>query len=213
MIEDATKPIAASNSSFMEPHITPAVFAGSDDDDAVSLDLKEAAFVLGKSMRALERSLTGKWGNRLPDGWSARRQLTNGVESWRIIPPEGFNLEPLYEHQRGAQPQFELLAARTRHHSQALLSVWKKDDEVITALKELAAVHKELAQEKRAHLEDLRLLAQLQSSMRLLECNASETSQLKTELMEAQKDLIALKNEYQTLLKLPWWKRIFKQSY
>ena len=56
------------------------------------------------------------------------------------------------------------------------------------------------------------MLAELQSSMRLLEVNAKETMTLKTELIEAQKDLISLKNQYQALLNMPWWKRVFKRS-
>jgi len=223
MIEDATKPIAELNAP-MEPHITP-VFSG-PGDDAVSLDLREAAFILGKSMRSLERSLTGKWGNRLPDGWAARRQIVDGVETWRIIPPEGFNLEPLWEQKRGVQESHLSHGGETKHLSQgqpgslgvgvsaasAHLFAWKKEEEVLTVLKELAGAHRELAEERRSHIQDLRLLGELQSSMRLLECNTAQTSQLKAELAEAQKDLVTLKNEYQELLKMPWWKRIFKTS-
>ncbi len=82
----------------------------------------------------------------------------------------------------------------------------------IQLLRELAATHKELSEERRVHLEDLRMLAQLQSSMRLLEMNSVETANLKAELIEAQKDLISLKNQYQRLLKTPWWKRVFSNK-
>jgi hypothetical protein len=76
-------------------------------------------------------------------------------------------------------------------------------------LRELAATHIELSEERRAHLEDLRLLSEMRASMRLLQDNANETAKLKEELLEAQKDLIALKNQYQQVLNMPWWKRIF----
>ncbi|MGH9550426.1 MAG: hypothetical protein ACRD3W_13675, partial [Terriglobales bacterium] len=79
---------------------------GDDEDDAPEvcvergaqstvLSVKEAALVLGKSIRALERSLSGKWGNRLPEGWSASRRMMNGSEEWQIVPPADFRYEQL----------------------------------------------------------------------------------------------------------------------
>lgn len=198
MIEDATRPTQEVDKHFVEPHVTPSVTV-EPAEGALSLDLKEASFALGKSMRALERSLTGKWGNRLPDGWSARKHLINGVEDWRVYPPAGFNLDLLHEKQT---------APRVQIKPRNGLAVWKKEQGVVSVLKELAAVHRELADERRSHVEDLRLLHEAQASMRLLQCNANETAQLKEELLLAQKDLISLKNEYQALLKMPWWKRL-----
>lgn len=38
-----------------------------------ALTLDEASYILGKSIRAIERSIHGKWGNRLPEGWQAEK--------------------------------------------------------------------------------------------------------------------------------------------
>lgn len=85
-------------------------------------------------------------------------------------------------------------------------------NETLHLLRELASAHKELALERQQHLQDLRLLLDLQSSIKLLENNTQQTSLLKTELLEAQKDLIDLKNKYQQLLNRPWWKRLFRHA-
>ena len=37
-----------------------------------ALTIKEASSLLGRSVRALERSILGRWGNNLPDGWIAK---------------------------------------------------------------------------------------------------------------------------------------------
>ncbi len=183
--------------------------------ESVTLDLKDAAYVLGKSMRALERSLSGKWGNKLPDGWSAQKAIVNENEEWQIMPPVGFNLEGLVEHKRsyanrtGESGREQAFWPSRQVISKAATKLAFGKPIELHLLRELAATHKELSEERRAHLDDLRLLAQLQSSMRLLEVNAADTANLKADLIEAQKDLIALKNQYQQVLNLPWWKRIF----
>ena len=54
------------------------------------LTLQEAASIMGRSQRALERSIIGRWGNKLPAGWSARHVTIDGQAEWRIIPPPAF---------------------------------------------------------------------------------------------------------------------------
>lgn len=221
MIEDATKPnVETVHSAYLDVKFDQSQEVCVEPScDAITLDLKEAAFVLGKSMRALERSLSGKWGNKLPDGWSSRQAIVDGTPQWQIIPPAGFNLDALIEHKRDTKNITQSSPAAQKWLTRG--SVWTRGArelalgrpvEIVQLLRELSNTHKELAQERRAHLEDLRMLAELQSSMRLLEVNAKETMTLKTDLIEAQKDLISLKNQYQALLNLPWWKRLFKHS-
>ena len=43
-----------------------------------ALTIDEASSILGKSIRALERSIAGKWGNKLPEGWHARKMKIDG---------------------------------------------------------------------------------------------------------------------------------------
>jgi hypothetical protein len=214
MIEDATRPVIEPFELYDEDDSQPHVCV-EPSYESVALDLKDAAYLLGKSMRALERSLSGKWGNKLPDGWSARKIIVNDSEEWQISPPPGFNLDGLSEHKRSQSNRpSESGKEQTFWPSRQVITkaatklAFGKPIE-LQLLRELAATHKELSEERRAHLEDLRLLAELQSSMRLLEVNAADTANLKSELIEAQRDLIALKNQYQKIVSLPWWKRIF----
>ncbi len=87
-----------------------------------------------------------------------------------------------------------------------------RSDEVEKLLRELANVQKELSEERRQHMDDMRLMNQLQNNMRLLEVNATQTSELKEDLKIAQKLLTEHKKEYQAYLALPWWKKIFKKQ-
>lgn len=218
MIEDVTKPVIEPFELYSDYELSaePHISVERSGEPPTALNLKDAAFALGKSMRALERSLSGKWGNKLPDGWSAKKIIVDNNEEWQITPPPGFNLDGLIEHNRASgntivETNREQPASTTRQILSKAASklAFAKPMMELHLLRELAATHKELSEERRAHLEDLRLLSELQSSMRLLQVNAAETATLKAELLEAQKDLIALKNQYQEVLNMPWWKRIF----
>ena len=57
------------------------------------LTVDQAASMLGRSTRGVERSILGRWGNHLPEGWSARRVRIDGIDEWRIIPPPGFRIK------------------------------------------------------------------------------------------------------------------------
>ncbi|MBX9692180.1 MAG: hypothetical protein K2Z81_07345 [Cyanobacteria bacterium] len=236
----------------------------------LALTLAEASAILGKSVRAIERSIQGKWGNKLPDGWQARKVRLNGEEQWRIIPPQGFSLkrstELEYESRRkesrlrdaeerlehlknqnvapkkepseteseesslsglfgfslekllqsaGRRAKDELVRAAEFVSEPATIEhptiIIDRTDEVESLLRELAATRKELAEEQKSHLDDLRLLNQAQGSMRLLEMNASHTSTLRAELDTTRKALEAHRKEYQAFLALPWWRRLFKR--
>jgi hypothetical protein len=221
MIEDATKPVIEPFELYSDYELNAETYMSVErSGEPVALNLKDAAFALGKSMRALERSLSGKWGNKLPEGWTARKVIVDNNEEWQITPPTGFNLQALNEHNRESEPKVvetdrngtrETAPSTTRQIISKAASkfAFAKPMMELHLLRELAAAHKELSDERRAHLEDLRQLSELQSSMRLLQTNAVETAKLKEELIEAQKDLIALKNQYQEVLNMPWWKRIF----
>jgi len=219
MIEDATKPVIEPFELYSEYELgpEPRMSVERNGDQPIVLNLKDAAFALGKSMRALERSLSGKWGNKLPDGWTARKVIVDDNEEWQITPPPGFNLNGLVDRNHHSSEDNIIETDRQQTPSPARQIISKAASKLAFAkpmvelhlLRELAATHKELSEERRAHLEDLRLLSELQSSMRLLQVNATETANLKSELLEAQKDLIALKNQYQEVLNMPWWKRIF----
>lgn len=300
------------------------------------LSIEQAAFMLGRSPLAVERSIAGKWGNKLPEGWSARRVIMDGVEEWRIVPPPGFRIkhsrpekhketgEPGHEsednidiadvdaspltfdpsadeHEVGshgeespkaktksdstksgsetktkaeAKSRTEARsAAKTKHrdsskvkskegvqrtsvdeetkltgrggdsmfslgnllHSAGQMAqkelasfglavrsekqddvehatiVIDRSDEVEKLLRELADTRKELAEQTRMHLDDLRVMQEMQSSMRLLEVNSRETAELKQDLCDAQKALIEHKRRYEQFVALPWWKKIFSK--
>jgi hypothetical protein len=204
-----------------------ALFQDEGEQARIALTLTQAALVLGKSQRALERSLTGKWGNKLPEGWDARKVRSNGRDEWRIIPPAGFKFKfsnELTEEVSTApervwdQLSDQAVSKPSRHIAKRLeldtfdhhTIVIDRTDEVEYLLREVVSAHKALAEERRVHLEDVRLLSQLQSSMRLLEVNSAETARLKEDLLDAQRDLVRLRKEYLDFLSLPWWKRLLR---
>lgn len=233
-----------------------------------ALSIEEAATILGKSVRSLERSIVGKWGNKLPEGWKARRMRIDGVDEWRIIPPPGFrvrhtsmsasssqsrsvstessqksaseprrttgdqerrartnssssssnsslgfgfSLEKLIAS-AGQKAKNELVRAAEFALDEHPTIVIDRSDDVERLLRELNETQKELSEQRKMHLQDLRLLAELQGSMRLLEMNASQTSTLKEELELATLALREHRRQYQEFLNLPWWKRLFKKS-
>lgn len=277
------------------------------------LSIEEAASMLGRSTRGVERSIIGRWGNKLPEGWQARRVRLDGKDEWRIVPPPGFRVkhskkmdpatraalahaeherinhesQQLNHHQDETQNQeqshmhsspsdsaavaellehtflkdqanydylhedkdvpsktvegqsgFSLeklfqsasqmaqkelaslglnvknqLMVDSQNYANSLdvehTIVIDRSDEVEKLLRELANVQKELSEERRQHMDDIRLLSQMQNNMRLLEVNATQTSELKEDLQMAQKLLIEHKKQYQAYLALPWWKKIF----
>jgi len=217
-----------------------------------ALTIEEASSILGKSVRSIERSIEGKWGNRLPEGWKARRMKIDGEAQWRIIPPPGFRVrhsssasarkpvekpiekpspEPVRVSDESGEHEFfgfslerlittasikarnELVRAAggaVEDNQDHPTIVIDRSDDVERLLRELADTQKELAEERRLHMEDMRLLAKMQDSMRLLEDQASTTAMLKDELKGATLALAEHKKQYQEFLALPWWKRIFK---
>lgn len=215
-----------------------------------ALSLSDAAKVLGSSVRALERGIIGKWGKKLPEGWTARKFRISGRDEWRIIPPPGFRVrireqapsasdyketvdevkDTVYEVKETARVLFERLINSSKQavrnelmkpegQPKALpqlveqpMIVIDRSDEVERLLRELAETQKELAEERKQHLDDMRLIAQMQNSMRLLEVNAQHTAVLKDELTLAKDALTEHRRQYQEFLALPWWKRVFKSS-
>ncbi len=204
------------------------------------LTLKQAGQVLGKSIRALERSISGRWGNKLPDGWQARKLQTSSGDEWRIIPPPGFRVRQIAaasttfdttqqpsEHaagnaeestQRFYSSSFESTTRRklpwrtSQNGFEQPTIVIDRSDEVEHLLRELCSTQKALSEERRLHLEDMRMIAQLQGSMRLLETNANENRRVKDELDKAKQELQELKDNYNRLLNLSWWQRLFGQK-
>lgn len=192
-----------------------------------ALTLRQAAAILGKSLRTLERSLLGRWGNKLPDGWTARKLETDKGTEWRIIPPPGFRVRQMasegsdnesYESSRDENDASYLKSVSDRRRlpwqaeNQSLdhpTIVIDRSDEVEHLLRELLQTQKQLSEERRLRMEDLRLMTQMQSSMRLLEDRASETSKLKDALGEARQEFEQLKVQYIEVLNTPWWKRLF----
>lgn len=196
--------------------------SGSYDIPRPFLTMQQAAAFLGKSVRALERSLMGRWGNKLPEGWTARKVKTEKGEEWRIIPPPGFRVrshvaEPKEDWLAGEISQasdflqeFSPAVRRGREHNiEQPTIVIDRSEEVEHLLRELLSCQKSLAEERRMHMDDIRMVAQLQGSMRLLETSASENVRAKQELWETKQELEKLKQEYNQVLNLPWWKRIF----
>ena len=57
------------------------------------LSIAEAARMLGRSPRAVERSILGRWGNKLPEGWTGRKVRIDGQDEWRVVPPPGFRVK------------------------------------------------------------------------------------------------------------------------
>lgn len=199
------------------------------------LTLNQAASILGKSLRTLERSLLGRWGNKLPDGWVARKIRTERGEEWRILPPPGFRVRHLQQNPENNDAAAFVeperiegvpMPARTidqemqinkrkqtwrpQHHTMDQPTiVIDRSEEVEHLLRELVTVQHSLSEERRLHLEDMRLITQMQGSMRLLEVNAAEQARAKAELEAARNELSELKEQYSRLINLPWWKRLF----
>jgi hypothetical protein len=230
-----------------------------------ALTIDEAATILGKSIRAIERGISGKWGNRLPEGWKARKMKIDGEDEWRIIPPPSFRIR----HSKVSAPRTDVMDKKTpekpaptpvprndrdteeplglRETAENLFGfsfnnliqnagkkaktelaraaeyamevnmehptiVIDRSDEVERLLRQLNEVQKELSEERKMHLEDLRLLAEMQGTMRLLELKSSQTQTLKDELYDATKALQEHRRQYQEFLAMPWWKRLFRNS-
>ncbi len=230
-----------------------------------ALTIDEAATILGKSIRAIERGISGKWGNRLPEGWKARRMKIDGQDEWRIIPPPNFRVR----HSKTGTPRTEEMTRKTiektanptttsravarNEEPTGLLDndslfgfsfndllhtagkraktelakaadyaiestmeyptiVIDRSDDVELLLRELAEARKELSEERRMHLEDLRAMAEMQGSMRLLEMKSSQTNALKEELLEVTRTMQEHRKQYQEFLALPWWKRLFRKT-
>lgn len=230
---------ATADSSDESPETQEAVFY---DVPRPFLTLKQAGQVLGKSIRALERSISGRWGNKLPDGWQARKLQTSTGDEWRIIPPPGFRVRQVAAtgttfdttqtgdsapntgwegYQDGSQriynSSFESTTRRklpwraSQNSFDQPTIVIDRSDEVEHLLRELCTTQKALSEERRLHLEDMRMIAQLQGSMRLLETNANENRRVKDELEKAKQELQELKDNYNRLLSLSWWQRLFGQ--
>ncbi|MBL0185144.1 MAG: helix-turn-helix domain-containing protein [Candidatus Obscuribacter sp.] len=260
------------------------------------LSIAEAARMLGRSPRAVERSILGRWGNKLPEGWTGRKVRIDGQDEWRVVPPPGFRVkhsrkaystketnEPqgaeqadiaeevdnafdctaiedlvtkespapqsgqpdsnegndmVYKNRKAEDPftlekllqsasqvvEKELasfgLAVRSKRDKvdknyedlEATTIVIDRSDEVEKLLRELADCHRELADERRARLEEMRMMNELQSSIRLLEVNSRETRELKDDLVLAQTALREHKRVYNEFLALPWWKRLFVKN-
>lgn len=203
------------------------------------LSLQQAAAVLGKSLRSLERSLIGRWGNKLPEGWSARRMKTDKGDEWRILPPPGFRLRQVmpassddadtgygaedFERIEGIPFVMEPSQAMNkpqqrkqqpwrpdRHTMDQPTIVIDRTEEVEHLLRDLVSCQRALAEERRLHMEDLRMITQLQGSMRLLEAGVSEQQRVKAELEAAKQELNMLKDQYNQIISAPWWKRLFK---
>lgn len=263
------------------------------------LSVAEAARMLGRSPRAVERSILGRWGNKLPEGWTGRKVRIDGQDEWRVVPPPGFRVkhsrkafsakasnetqdtaqadlgdieevestidcttvetqtikesptqqsvqtgsneenDMVYKNRKAEDPftlekllqsasqvvEKELasfgLAVRSKRDKgevknyeelEATTIVIDRSDEVEKLLRELADCHRELAEERRARMEDLRMMNELQSSVRLLEVNSRETRELKEDLVLAQTALQEHKRAYNEFLALPWWKRLFVKN-
>jgi hypothetical protein len=226
----ATEDDALEREETAEQGIEEAVFY---DVPRPFLTLKQAGQILGKSVRALERSISGRWGNKLPDGWQARRLSTSRGDEWRVIPPPGFRMRPVaaagtisdtmsasekIESERSHlsyTSSFETTFRRkmpwraAQHNFEQPTIVIDRSDEVEHLLRELCATQKSLSEERRLHLEDMRLIAQLQGSMRLLETNTQESRRVKDELALARQELEQLKQNYKQLLSMSWWQRVF----
>lgn len=264
------------------------------------LSIAEAARMLGRSPRAVERSILGRWGNKLPEGWTGRKVRIDGQDEWRVVPPPGFRVkhsrkaystkdtsesqsadladleeekeeivdnafdctaieeqvtkvspapqsvqsgsneenDMVYKNRKAEDPftleklfqsasqvvEKELasfgLAVRSKRDKgdknyedlETTTIVIDRSDEVEKLLRELADCHRELAEERRARMEEMRMMNELQSSIRLLEVNSRETRELKDDLVLAQTALREHKRVYNEFLALPWWKRLFVKN-
>jgi hypothetical protein len=195
------------------------------------LTLQQAAAILGKSIRTIERSLVGRWGAKLPEGWVARKMKTERGDEWRILPPPGFRVKLNGNHggtQAATEYDTETLTENydmtptttttkpqrpwkpERHSIEQPAIVIDRTEEVEHLLRQLVETQRALSEERRVHMEDLRMIHQLQSSMRLLETNANEQAKLKLELEAAKVELNDLKDKYNRELNTPWWRRMFR---
>lgn len=124
-----------------------------------TLTLREAAAIMGKSLRSLERSILGKWGNKLPAGWSARKVETDSGQEWRIIPPPGFRLRHIFsdaneiaESNDEMEKPVETKRRLPRQLNSSIESpaiVIDRTDEVENLLRELLQVQRQLSEERR----------------------------------------------------------------
>jgi hypothetical protein len=230
------------------------------------LTLHQAASVLGMTLRSLERSLRGRWGNKLPEGWLARKMKTVEGDEWRILPPPGFRVkmqsgtkydtiaetdtelvenynsdtdsDNVAEHTSYAAPPSSggfgtgsgtglgpTGQAGSPQHAPRRKQQWRPErhtldqptividrtEEVEHLLRELVTTKGALAEERRVHLEDMRMITQLQGSMRLLEVHAAEQIKIKSELEQAKQELAQWQQKYEELLSRSWWQRVFKK--
>lgn len=235
MTVDSTPPASPAPTSTPEPGgITQYTDGYAYEVPRPFLTLQQAAAILGKSLRTLERSVSGRWGNKLPEGWLARKLRTEHGDEWRILPPPGFRVKmsaPSSATERATEydtepynnENFDIGSTNLpepparrrqqwrpeRHTLDHPAIVIDRTEEVESLLRDLVAAQRALAEERRLHLEDLRVISQLQSSMRLLETNSIEQSKLKTELEAAKLELNDLRDKYNEQLNLPWWRRLF----
>ena len=112
--------------------------------------------------------------------------------------------------EQGVQVSKRKQAWRPQHHTiDQPTIVIDRSEEVEHLLRELVVVQQALSEERRLHLEDVRLLSQMQGSMRLLEVNAAEQARAKSELEAAKQELHKVKEQYNRLVSMPWWKKLF----
>ena len=214
------------------------------------LTFTQAAQLLGMTLRSLERSVMGKWGNKLPDGWAARKMKTQAGDEWRILPPPGFRVkmnaapsatdgdttyeselmeeqplpppaEPARVAEQQPRPASDPLSYYNkrrqqnqnwrpeRHTLDTPTIVIDRTEEVEHLLRELLSAKSALAEERRLHMEDLRMITQMQGSMRLLEVNAADQARTRQELDSAKQELNDWKEKYNQLMSRPWWRRLF----
>jgi hypothetical protein len=202
------------------------------------LSLDQAASVLGMTLRSIERSVLGRWGSKLPDGWAARKMKTEQGDEWRILPPPGFRVkinQPATEFDTTPEPaQLDNQSPSTpgttndprAYYNNKRQQVWRPErhtldtptividrgEEIEHLLRELVNTKGALAEERRVHLEDLRMITQLQGSMRLLEVNHAEQTKMKTELEAAKQELNEWKTKYTELVSSPWWRKMFRKA-
>lgn len=187
------------------------------DNPAVELSVEEAAAVLGKSVKAMERSLLGRWGNRLPEGWSASKIKTGSGHEWRLRPPAGFQWRSLANNNK-QDHQAEGLAWVPLAGNRALIKYEEADfnQSLVVErgqeglLKELLAAHRSLAEERKSHLDDLQRLSDVQSQLLLIEADRAEKEKVKMQLAAAEAEAARIKNEYEAFLQAPWWKRLLR---
>ncbi|MBY0358921.1 MAG: hypothetical protein K2W82_13030 [Candidatus Obscuribacterales bacterium] len=175
------------------------------------LTISQAAAALGKSIRAIERSIVGRWGNRLPEGWSARKVTTERGQEWRILPPASYRVRQATATKTEANEKElknDLPATRYETFDQPTIII-DRSDEVEHLLRELLSCQKSLSEERRLRFEDMRQLTQLQSTMRLLEVDKVDNERLKNELEKTKTELGELTKQYNHMVNLPWWKKLF----